>query len=141
MIATLKSEQKLNYETAGACAFDLKANEDITIQSWNTWLIETWTAIKVPEWYMLMLAPRSSTYKKLGLILVNSVWIIDNDYCWNDDTIKFQYLNLTPNDVTIKKWDRIWQGTFVKIEKATFNYVDEMEWENRGWFWTTWLNG
>ena len=140
MKVKIKSEHKLNYETSWACAFDFKASEDIEILSWQAGLIETWTVIKTPEWYMLMLAPRSSTYKKLWwLILVNSVWIIDNDYCWNDDTIKFQYLNTSNTTVSIKKWDRIWQWVFVKIEQADFEYVDDMWEKNRWWFGTTWV--
>lgn len=139
MQVDIKSSQELNYETPWACAFDFKSDWDYVIKSWEMVMVETGTAIKVPEWYMLQCAARSSTFKKLGLILVNSVWIIDNDYCWNDDTIKFQYLNLTWNDVEIKKWDRIGQWVFVKIEKASFNYVTEMNAENRWWIWTTWL--
>ena len=139
MQVDIKSSQELNYETPWACAFDFKSDWDYVIKSWEMVMVETGTSIKVPEWYMLQTAARSSTFKKLGLILVNAIWIIDNDYCWNDDTIKFQYLNLTWNDVEIKKWDRIGQWVFVKIEKASFNYVTEMNAENRWWFWTTWL--
>ena len=86
-----------------------------------------------------MLAPRSSTFKKLWLLLVNSVWIIDNDYCWTNDTIKFMYLNLTNGTVIVKKWDRIWQWVFVKMEKADFDYVEKLDWKDRCWYWTTWI--
>ncbi len=140
MKVNIKSKQVLNYETSWACAFDFKASEDIDILPTQTWLVETWTVVEVPEWYMLMLAPRSSTYKKLWwLILVNSVWIIDNDYNWNNDTVKFQYLNTSNAIAHIKAWDRIWQWVFVKIEKAEFNYSDHMSNTDRWWFGTTWI--
>ncbi len=139
MIVNIKSDEELYYETDGACAFDFKAKEETIINPWRFWLVDTWTVIEVPKWYVLFVAPRSSTFKKTGLILVNSVWIIDNDYCWNDDTIKLQYLNMKDQPFTINKWDRIWQWIFLKMDKADFNYVTKMETKNRWWFWTTWL--
>ena len=137
MQVNIRSEQKLNYETPGACAFDFKANQDYSIPAGEVCMIETGTAIDTPEWYMLMLAPRSSTYKKKGLILVNSVGILDNDYCGDEDTAKFMYLNMTKETVQIEKWDRIGQGIFVKIAKADFQYVESLGNKNRGWFGTT----
>lgn len=137
-----KDNMILNYETEWACAFDFKASEDVEIAPWQAWMVETGTVIEVPKGSMLMLSPRSSTYKKLGsggLILVNSVWIIDNDYCGDNDSIKLVYLNTWKETCFIKKWDRIWQGTFVKINKAKFIYVEKMEWKDRGGFWTTWV--
>lgn len=144
MKVNIKSEQVLNYETKGACAFDFKASEDIDILPTQAGLVETGTVIEVPEGYMLMLAPRSSTYRKLWsgqwwLILVNSVWIIDNDYHWNNDTVKFQYLNTSDEVAHIKVWDRIGQWVFVKIEKAEFNYSDHMSDTDRWGFGTTWV--
>jgi dUTP pyrophosphatase len=141
MIVDIKSEQILNYKSTWSCWFDFKASEDINIFPKEVWLIDTGTVIRIPEGYMLLTAPRSSTYKKMGwLILVNSVGIIDNDYCWNTDTVKFQYLNTSNKIVSIKKWGRIWQWIFVKIEKPKFNYVEVMWDKDRGWFWTTWIN-
>ena len=140
MIVDIKSTQVLEYMTVGSVGVDFKASQDIDILPTQVWLIDTGTIIRIPEWYMLLTAPRSSTYKKMGwLILVNSVGIIDNDYCWNTDTVKFQYLNTWNKIVEIKKWDRIWQWIFVKIEKPKFNYVEIMWDKDRGWFWTTWI--
>ena len=128
----------LSYETSWACAFDFKASQEITIQPWEFALIETWTVVEVPEWFVLQTQPRSSTFKKFWLIQVNSVWIIDQDYCWDNDTIKFPMMNMRKEPVTIEVWTRIWQWMFVKIEKVEFEVVDKMNWKDRGWFWTTW---
>lgn len=125
------------YETKGACGFDFKASEEITINPGEMKLVETGTVIKIPEWYVLQTQPRSSTYKKLWLIQVNGVGIIDQDYCWEDDTIKFPYLNMTDKPVTIEKWYRIGQGMFCKIAKPEFEVVEKMEWESRWGFGTT----
>ncbi len=68
---------------------------------------------------------------------VNSIGIIDQDYCGDTDTIKFPYINMKKEPVTIKAWDRIWQGMFVKIEKPELELVTAMENIDRGWFGTT----
>ena len=82
----------------------------------------------------------SSTYKNYWLTQTNSVWVIDNDYCWDNDTIKFPYLNNSWKEVTISPWERIGQWIFVPIGIAEFEFVTSMEGnEGRGWFWTTWL--
>ena len=138
MKVNIKSKQKLNYESKMAVWFDFKSAEDYHIYPNTTCLIETWTVIEVPKGYSLNCYPRSSTYKKLWLILVNSVWIIDQDYCWENDTIKLCYMNMTDTIVDIRKGDRIWQWLFHKIEIAEFNYVKEMNSEDRGWFGSTW---
>lgn len=127
------------YWTSGAVWFDFQSAETVKIEPRQVALIDTWTVVKVPEGNMLMLAPRSSTYKKLGLMMVNSVGIIDQDYCGENDTIKFQYINMTDEIVAVREWDRIWQGVLVKIDRPVFTQVENMEGKDRGWFGTTWL--
>lgn len=129
----------LFYETSWACAFDFKAIEDVEFEPWEFKLIETWVVVETPEWYVLQISPRSSTFKKHWLIQVNSVWIIDQDYCWNEDTIKFAFINMRKESVKIEKWTRIWQWIFLKIAKAEFELVENMWNDSRGWFWTTWV--
>jgi dUTP pyrophosphatase len=130
--------KSLNYETSQACGFDFKCSEEITIKAGEFWLIETGTVIETPEGYALQIQPRSSTFKNFGLIQTNSVGLVDRDYCWENDTIKFGYLNMRDTDVTIEKWTRIGQWIFLKIWIADFEVVEKM-WndKNRGWFWTT----
>lgn len=70
---------------------------------------------------------------------VNSIGIIDQDYCWDLDTVKFAYINMKKEEVTIKKWERIGQGMFVKIEKPEFQIVDKMDNSDRWGFGTTWV--
>ena len=65
---------------------------------------------------------RSSNPKKLGLILANSVGVIDADYynnLDNDGEIMFAFYNLLPWDVTIKAGDRIGQGKFTQFMRPT----------------------
>ncbi len=129
--------QEVNYESKWACAFDFKCSQEITINPGEFALVETWTVVETPEGYVLLTAPRSSTFKKWGLMQVNSCWIIDNDYCWDNDTIKFPFINMRKEPVTLQIGDRIGQWMFVKIEKASFELVESMNNEDRWGFWST----
>lgn len=130
--------EPLFYETEGAVGFDFKCTEDYTFEPGEFKLVETGTVVEIPEWYMLQLAPRSSTFKKHGLIQTNSVWIIDCDYCGEEDTIKFPYMNVTKEVQKLEKGTRMGQWVFVKIGKAEFEVVEQM-WndKNRWGFGTT----
>lgn len=69
---------------------------------------------------------RSSNPSKLGLILANSVGVIDADYfeCeQNDGEIMFAYYNFKPWDVTIKAGDKIGQGVFKKVLRPTEGFT------------------
>ncbi|MBX9809427.1 dUTP diphosphatase [Candidatus Gracilibacteria bacterium] len=133
------SGKLLEYKTPGACAFDFEAAEDVVFAPGEWKLVETGTVIATPEGYCLVVSPRSSIFKNYGLMQVNSIGIVDQDYCGETDTIKFPYINMRKEEVTIKKGERIGQGMFVKIEKPEFVLVDKMEGKNRGGFGTTGL--
>ncbi|MDO8581479.1 MAG: dUTP diphosphatase [bacterium] len=106
------------YQTPGAVAFDLTANDTVTIEPWAIALVPTGLVIATPPGHMLMLAARSSLPLKKGLMVANGVGIIDQDYCGPNDELKIQLLNITKAPVTVEKGERIAQGMFVKIERA-----------------------
>ncbi|MDD4151830.1 MAG: dUTP diphosphatase, partial [Candidatus Gracilibacteria bacterium] len=127
----------LFYETSGACAFDFKSIEEVVFEPGEFKLIETGVVVEIPKGYMLQLRPRSSTFKKHGLMQVNSVGIVDQDYCGDNDTIKFPFMNMTKEKQIIEVGTRIGQGVFVKIEIADFEVVETMGNNDRGGFGTT----
>ncbi|MDD2565816.1 MAG: dUTP diphosphatase [Candidatus Gracilibacteria bacterium] len=134
------NNEPLNYETPGACAFDFKCSEQITINPGEYALVETGTVVETPVGFVLLTAPRSSTFKKFGLIQVNSCGIIDQDYCGDNDTVKFPFMNLRKEPVTLNVGERIGQGMFVKIEKPEIEVVETMGNKERGGFGTTGYN-
>jgi len=136
-IKNTSPEETPAYQTPGACGFDFRTSEDITFAPWELKQVPTGCVVETPPGYMLMLAPRSSTYKNYGLILSNSVGIVDNDYCGDNDFLAFPYVNLSGKTQTIEKGTRIGQGIFVKIERADFEEVEEMSAPDRGWFGST----
>ena len=66
---------------------------------------------------VLEIVPRSSIGFKKGLMLINTVGIIDSDFYSNPDNdgnIGFKFKNLTDETVEIKAGERILQGIFRK---------------------------
>ncbi len=107
-------------KTKNAAGYDVEAAENITIPPFKLGGKPTLipTGLKAycmdDEWYML--ANRSSGPKK-GLVMCNSIGIIDADYYeneTNDGHFYFQYYNILDHDIEIKKGDVIGQVIFQK---------------------------
>ncbi len=125
------------YYTKGAVCFDLLAREDITINAGEVKLIPCNIIIEVPEGYMFILAQRSSTALKKGLLMSNGIGIIDQDYSGPNDELKYQAYNFTKESVEIKMGERVVQGCFVPIAKAEFEEMEIIEGGSRGGFGST----
>ena len=83
------------YETGGSVGFDLLCRESVTIEPQTVALIPANVIIETPPGYMLMVTLRSSTPRKLGLLIPHGVGIIDQDYCGEGDEIQIQIYNFT----------------------------------------------
>lgn len=73
---------------------------------------------------VLKLFNRSSNPGKLGLVLANSVGVVDADYfenTTNDGEIMFAFYNFKPWSITLKVGDRIGQGVFEKFLRPEEN--------------------
>lgn len=125
------------YETDGAVGFDISAREDFAIQPGEIVLVPSNLIVEVPKGYMLIVASRSSTPRKKGVMQPHGFGIIDHDYCGPEDEIKIQVYNFTDSTVEIKKGDKIAQGVFVRIDKFDWEETDEMRTESRGGFGST----
>ena len=86
---------------------DLRAAEDIALKQWSIAYISLGVSMELPKGYEAIIAPRSSTPGEFGIICVNSIGIIDNSYCGDNDIWKFPALAI--RDTRIKKGDRICQ--------------------------------
>ena len=124
------------YKTSGAVAFDLYARVTTTILPHTVSYVPLNVAIEIPAGHMILLAPRSSLHKK-GLMLANSVGIVDQDYCGNDDEYLAALYNVTNDAVRLERGERIMQGMVKKYERAEWEEVDDLTNPSRGGFGTT----
>ena len=112
-------------KTKGSAGYDVEAAEDTVIPAFKPGmkptLIKTGLKAYCPEDEYYMLVNRSSNPGKKGLILANSIGIIDSDYYGNesnDGHFMFAYYNFFEHDVQVKKGDVIGQVIFSKYFKV-----------------------
>lgn len=118
---------------------DLRASEDVTLKNGEFALIPLGVAMELPVGYEAHIVPRSSTFKNFGIVSANSVGIIDNSYCGDNDMWKFPAIAM--RDTEIKKNDRICQFRIVKNQpKLKFERYMYLSNKNRGGIGSTGTN-
>lgn len=80
-------------------------------------LIGLGVCIEVPKGYEAVVVPRSSTFKKYGLLQTNSIGVIDQTYCGDEDEWKMPVV--ATRQVTIPKGTRIAQFKVQLSQMAT----------------------
>lgn len=125
-----------SYKTAGAAAFDLCSRIDVSIKPHQTFLIPLNVAIKLPDGHFALMSPRSSM-PKLGIIQLNSVGIIDQDYCGNNDEYLLLAQNYTDQTVDIPKGTRLVNCTVLKTSQFEIIESEDLDSPDRGGFGTT----
>lgn len=115
---------------------DLRAAETVQLEVGELQLINLGVAMQLPTGYEAIVAPRSSTLKNFGVLMANSIGIVDESYCGDEDWWRFPALAV--RDTVIHKGDRICQFRIIKHQpKIFFNKVDHLASENRGGFGST----
>jgi len=119
------------YATSGSAGMDLRAciDQPLLLNPGDVQLISTGLAIHISNSeYAGVIMPRSGLGHKHGIILGNSVGLIDSDYqgellisCWNRGKATF----------TIEIGERIAQLVLVKIAQAVVDVVDDFSTSER----------
>ena len=86
---------------------DLRIAEDVEIKAGEFKLIPLGVAMMLPKGYEALVIPRSSTFKKYGLIQANSVGLIDESYSGDND--EWHFPAFATRDIKIPKNTRICQ--------------------------------
>lgn len=73
-------------------------------------------AMELPEGYEALVAPRSSTFRKYGVLLANSIGIIDESYKGDND--EWNYLAYAIRDTFIPKNERICQFRIIRHQPS-----------------------
>ena len=127
---------RLEYIDGKSDWIDLRAAEEVELKAGEFKLIHLGVAMQLPEGYEAHIVPRSSTFKKWGIIKTNHCGIIDNTYCGPNDWWRMPVFAL--RDTRIEVNDRICQFRIQKNQPTlVFNEVEEMEADNRGGFGST----
>ena len=80
-------------------------------------LIPLGVCMQLPAGFEAIVAPRSSSFKKYGILQTNSIGVIDGSYCGDEDEWKFPAL--ATRKITIPKGTRIAQFRIQPSQKAT----------------------
>ncbi|MCR3754968.1 MAG: deoxyuridine triphosphatase [Candidatus Westeberhardia cardiocondylae] len=129
-----KIQKKLHlpkYITPGSSALDLRAciKHPIKIHKNQTLLIPTGIAIHISNPNITgIILPRSGLGHFHGIILGNSIGILDSDY---QGEIKLSMWNKNKKTFTIKPNSRIAQITFISIIRAKFNIVKSFKYKTK----------
>lgn len=126
--------------------FDVFSRVRIEIAPHSIENVPVWVKVAMPKWKVCLVFPRSSLPLKKGLMLSNSVWVVDAWYRWE---IHMQLYNLNDKPVLIDRGEKIWQLLFVDYTDNSWDnffqedkHYDDFEdvypsdrWAN--WFWST----
>lgn len=118
---------------------DLRAAEDVTLKAGEKAIISLGVSMKLPDGYEAHILPRSSTFKKWGIIQTNHMGVIDNSYSGNNDIWGMPVRAM--EDTEIKVNDRICQFRIMKKQpELEFVEVDHLDGADRGGFGSTGAN-
>jgi dUTP pyrophosphatase len=110
---------------------DLRCAKNMQFEKGKFYLVPLGIAMEIPEGYEAHLAPRSSTYKNWGVLQTNSIGVIDNSYCGDNDQW-FMPVFATRSSI-INKNDRICQFRIIeKMPEVSFVEVKALENKDRG---------
>lgn len=121
-IKYLRDIQKIEKFNVGDW-IDLRAAETMRLYGGEFKLIPLGVAMELPEGYEALVAPRSSTFKKCGIVMANSIGIIDETYKGDNDEWHFPAFAMY--DTMIRKNERICQ--FRIIQHQPLIHLQEVE--------------
>ena len=115
---------------------DLRIAEDVHLDPNEFKLIPLGVAMALPTNYEALVIPRGSTFKKYGVIQANSIGLIDESYCGNND--EWYFPAYATRAVDIPKNTRICQFRILKHQPTVeLVEVEHLSDTNRGGFGST----
>jgi dUTP pyrophosphatase len=125
------------YQTSGSIAFDLSSSVDMIVHPGDIACIPTNLIVEVPDGYGLILAPRSSLAKKMGLGFPHSIGLIDQDFRGPKDEIQIQVQNNGMDAIVISRGARLAQAMVIPIVRCNIVEIEEISGPDRGGFGST----
>ena len=117
--------ERLHYIDGKSDWIDLRAAEEVQMQTGEFRLIPLGVAIQLPQGYEAHIVPRSSTFKNFGILQTNSMGVIDETYCGDNDQWFMPAYAI--RDTIIHVNDRICQFRILEHQpKITFETVESL---------------
>ena len=111
----LRAAEAVNIPNPWAGKMNGNAPRDV---NFNNYMIPLGVAMKLPDGFEAVVAPRSSMWKWFKAVLPNSIGIIDQEYSSNKDQWFANFISL--GKTNINQFDRICQFRIQLSQKATF---------------------
>lgn len=112
---------------------DLRSRINIDAKAGDVYRIPLGVSMELPEGYEAYVIPRSSSFKKFGFVQTNSIGLIDESYCGDNDEWLLPVIFIV--DGRIKKGERICQFRIQKkMPEVEFQTVTNMRKSDRGGF-------
>jgi dUTP pyrophosphatase len=117
------------YATSGAAGMDVVAAEQLILRPAMRQAVSTGFAVALPPGYEMQVRPRSGLALKHGITVANSPGTVDADY---RGEVKVILVNLSDDNFTIQRGDRIAQLVVSPVTLASWAEVDELDDTARG---------
>jgi dUTP pyrophosphatase len=128
--------EKLSYIAGKSDWIDLRAAQEVELKAGEFRLIPLGVAMELPKGYEAHVIPRSSTFKNFGILQANSMGLIDESYCGDNDQWYFPALAM--RDTMIHVNDRICQFRIMEHQpELVFAETDHLDGKDRGGFGST----
>lgn len=128
--------EPLRYVDGKSDWIDLQASETVNLKAGEFRLIPLGVAIALPDGYEAHIVPRSSTFKNYGILQTNSMGVVDNSYCGDNDLWRFPAY--ATRDITVEKGARICQFRVMEHQpRLEFTAVEHLGGPDRGGFGST----
>lgn len=123
--------EPLTYIAGKSDWVDLRAAEDVEMKAGDFKFIPLGIAMQLPKGYEAIMAPRSSTLKNFGITQTNSIGVIDETYCGDND--QWYFPAEAKRDTVIHAGDRICQfRIFEHQPQLVFEPVSTLGNDDRG---------
>ena len=128
--------EKLTYIDGKSDWIDLRCAQRTELKAGEFKLIPLGVAMALPAGYEAHVVPRSSTFKKWGILQVNSMGVIDGSYCGDND--QWMMPVLATRDVVLEFGERICQFRIMANQPhIDFFEVEHLDGADRGGFGST----
>ena len=111
--------------------YDLRCAKTTHLSKGESSLIPLGISVSIPKGYEALVVPRSSTFKNHGIIMTNSIGVIDESFCGDGD--QWHFPAYATRDTVIEKNERICQFRIIKHQpELEFEEVESLGNRNRG---------